>query len=1133
MVEPSRAQKFLDNLYSYYLARKGRPLTVKTIEDKTIVSEYKPVSARTLQRKGSDYSSFVVSPFEPVNIKRAKSKEKNPLILESSVDKKPKLDFSLIEWVNQLRANEIVSYSSSDFRKADGEVIDIYDENLVDWKYVIIDHDLDYIADSLDLAIGLFRGTTEDTNNDGDVSIREIFNEHKDEVDPNALGEGASRLFDELLIVSQESGNPDFENENDLEFLFNDSFLVSRGLTSIRELEDMVFSFKEILKLNFDIPKSEDGVEIFDNYFFKDTSGYHKEVSLLNQYSLNLRSIFLLKNKDFFDSPKTSNISLILSAEENKSFKEKILNLKLENLFTVKRFLILDDRNAENKKEVRTKNLNFTFTPRENLGTLGFPIVNPTVLSEIDLKNNYELVNNYLTENTFKLNPLNLMNFESSNYQTIGFTQEELLNAKYKNSQGEIIQDGPGIFIDNREETNSFKSILKKYLIYEIDNLTNYLIEAHEGTNFHPETSATYYVLINLLWEKIEPLIEKGIVLKTNYSLDIYSYQRLKRVNLDLMLKYLNQVMYIIKKPGTEKYYANFYGSDINEYDKNVVKNYFFKIIWNRIIETIDYTIQSSGETSGFDLQPNGNDPEAFEDYLNNGEIKLSIETFYSVDDFLPDLSIIYSEDDMTNIESSTVSGLHERTKWSTVVDFARDENLKSNSVKAECVIKLKDFLNKLSLKIETIINKNKEEGVLKTWENIVSIGNYNIDFTDIPGAGNEANPTRLWRVKDQYGKIINDYFDIAVPLILTEFHIINIKTLSKFKTRQQCLKTLSKIKEDENFKNIKDGFLIIRNSIPSIIEIFNRFYDPNYFVDKAFKQKNSREIQAKLEVTKSSLENLIGKTAIVKVDDKVGIIYNFDPLICYKADLDLLTIRLREQQAGNQLASISEDYGRIYPILYPYSNVRVTNDGEATFHPNLLGFYNLWDEATSEAGGEVKRKHISFPGYYEESQNKFSGYNFKNMPVLSAGTYSRYPMVAPENPDKRTVIGNFYIINNPSEFSPREGIPRLTEIFYERHHRNRSLEIELKTTGNPSLIKELKKEDLGNKANIVLGTPVFFLSEKVKSENQEYFTNKEMFVDLDKIEAIYFFDKKDYNPGKETNKTSSKNTAYSLEARK
>ena len=54
MRTPNSAQRFLDDLYAKYKARKGKPLVVETGQDKIIVSEYKPVSARTLQRKGRD-----------------------------------------------------------------------------------------------------------------------------------------------------------------------------------------------------------------------------------------------------------------------------------------------------------------------------------------------------------------------------------------------------------------------------------------------------------------------------------------------------------------------------------------------------------------------------------------------------------------------------------------------------------------------------------------------------------------------------------------------------------------------------------------------------------------------------------------------------------------------------------------------------------------------------------------------------------------------------------------------------------------------------------------------------------------------------------------------------------------------
>jgi hypothetical protein len=1114
MRTPNSAQRFLDDLYAKYKARKGKPLVVETGQDKIIVSEYKPVSARTLQRKGRDYSSFIVSPFEPINIKREKLKEKNPLILESSVEEKPKLDFSLLEWINQVESNLAVQHSTLGFYEGNTE---ISAKTFYNYGYLIADDNLNFIANRLEGLIAVLKTRTEDSNGDGNISIKEIFEQNANNTDQEGTFLGS--VFSELLF--------DFDDPENPKILVMDQFLDKRNVRKVDQLGGIIFSFKELKKI-YTFPKDQEGLEVFDNFQFPNVSGYHYESLSLNQYSINLKSIFLLKNKNFYSVPGVSNVILVLSAELNKSYKEQILNLQ-NDLFRKRSFYLLDDRD---ETEIRKKSINFMdfyFTKNQNIKILSFPIVNPEVLKSINLINNYELLNNYLTEQTFKpdSNPINLIGFQNFEYKKIIFTQEELINAKFIDSNGAINGDGPGIFIEGE---NTFKAVLKKYLIYEYNNLIEDFSSYTEGTPVR-ENNSIYYVLIELLWKKIKTLFDKGVIFKVNYPLsteknkEFYSYLN----DLNPILKYSNQILYIALN--NEKYYSNFFAlnssNTLLKGSLEELKNAFFTTLYEKIMEFVFLTTSNSN----LNLSP-GNAASSFENYLNSGEITLNSGETYLAENLLPSISIVYSEEDMTNIESSTISGLHERTQWSTVVDFARDQNLKSNSIEGENVAKLKDFLNKLSLKIETIINKNKEKGVLTSWERVVSIGNYNIDFTDVP----EGDQNRLWRVKDQHGNIINDYFDIAMPLILTEFHIINVKTLSKFKTRQKCLKTLSKIKENEDFEAIKNGFLIIRNSVPSLIELFNRFYDPNYFVDKAFKQKNSKEIQNKLEATKSSLESLIGKTAIVKVDGKVGIIYNFDPLICYKADSDLLTIILREQQAGNQLASISADYGRIYPILYPYSNVRVTNDEETTFYPNLLGFYNLWDEATgteSDGSDAVKRKHISFPGYYEENSNKFSGYNFKNMPVLSASIYSRHAMVAPENPERRTVIDQFYIINDPSGFSPRAEIPRLTEILYERYHRNRSLKIELKVTGNQSLVKEIKKENLENKANLVLGMPVFFLSEKVKSEDVEYFANKETFVDLNQIEAIYFFDKKDYNPRKEISKNSSKNTAYSTRAKR
>lgn len=1101
MSSSSDAQEFLDDLYSKYLARKGKPLTIRTIEDKTIVSEYKPVSARTLQREGRDYSSFIVSPFEPVTIKEAKPKEKNPLILESSIDKKPKMAFSLLEWVKQMQSSKAVYYPSSSFI-VNGELVK--DTSFIKVGYLIKDDNLNYVANSLeDLVLGFAPpGSNNNDPNPYSFIVKEVFETHQNDTDPDT----GMRMFNEPLFGSDDAGL--FSS-----VLIDDMFLARRGIQNLYELEDVYFSFKEIIKLGYNIDKDEEGRELFYDAYLDKIIGYFKDNHLLNQYSLNLRSIFLLKNKNFSTLPEASNMILIMSTELNKGYKEKILNLNLDDdLFIIKRYKVVDDRVPEEMKHLEKDGVDYYFTPEKNIKKIGFPIVNPRVLDYINLINNYELVNNYLTEYTFINNPINLKDFQSFEYEKIVFTQEELVNAKFKNFEGKILEDGPSIY---SEEDNSFKSILKKYLIYEIDNLENYYLEFKNNNRVLDIRNSIWNVLINLVWERIQPLMEAGIVLKTNYSLDPGDSFRTIRGSLDVMLKYSSQLLYVIKNPETENYYANF-SNEVKpkEYSLEEIKYFFFITMYSRVIEALEYTIFNADEALAFELNGESSNPGLFESYLNDSQ--------NSIVDLLPDISIVYSEDAMNSLELDPITDLNQRTIWTTVVDFARDENLKSKSTEANSVAKVKDFLNALSTKVQSIKEENKEEyGIIK------NIGSYNIDLIS-NGAGNES----LWRVKDQFGKLIDDYYDIAMELMLAEFHIINPKTLSKFKNKQKSLKTLSNIKENEDFKNIKNGFSIIRNSIPSVIELFNRFYDPNYFIDKAFEQRNSKEIQVQLKKTKSSLEAILGKSAIVKIGNKIGFIFNFDPLICY--GLDLLNLDGISEELGSFYAT--KPYN-IYPILYPYSNVSIADINEAyevvrTFHPNLLGFYNLWDEASDTTySNEIKRKHISFPGYYQPFENKFSGYNFKNMPVLSAGVYSRSPMAAPENPEKRTVIDEFYIINDPSYFSPNREMPRLTEIFYERHHRQRSFRMELKATGNPSLIKELKKEDLKNKADLKLGIPVFFLS--TKSESEEYFTNKEMLVDLDKIEAIYFFDKKDYNPQKEVDKTSSKNTKYSSKARK
>jgi len=1110
--------QLVGRLYKMYLKKyeERLPKEYTSTEDTTIVTEYKPVSAGLIQRGGGKYSSMIVSPFEPRNAKASPKENTNALIIESEFEATPKQDFSFLSWIKTLED----SFGVSEFIDADGdeEIRSIMnqgsfrfkDGNTYKWGFAIpfLDNDRDGIPNVIE----------EMLHRDG-LQYNNVFEFLEDYLNvegmtrqaaDNQLNTINSHLYLGLYNVAaeeeEENWLPNFINfDNDsfpsINFIFRD------GKQILKDFYEPVFYFKGNLN------------NLSRNNLVDTASGYIPYVGYLQQYRLSLDCIFNLKHKSFYAREEASVLNRILEVENNKEYKEKILTMgSQEETFETKRYYIRKEeadslyniertfeRNGFYEEDIRVQDIT------EETKHLELPIIKEDKLSSFEVLNNFVIANNYLSEKVFKQNPINM-----TDSHEIIFNQQELVHAKpirikddgnWDDSPVEGVES-PSIFSEDRVAGNSFKSILKKYLIHEIEATNEIVLDSAKGN--HLNTIKT--VLIPAFLKKLEPLYTNGVLFK-------FKQIALKKVTGDFIkneipnIDYLTNYFYLIDEisdgwiltnlPSREHYYGDYdtdyidYFAINNKLSKNYVRHAIYRMLYNSIV---DFLVQHV--LFNFNEEFISENSSLFEEFLNREDI----------DALLPDISIVYSADDIDMLTSDPIStDVVEELKWSSVVDFIRNDNIKSKDTVSGNVIKLKDFLNNLNSKIETKINEDdkKELKILK------SLGMNSVDFVE-----------DLWKVKDQYGTIINDYYNNCIKLILINKGIRNNKTLSKVDSKAKTIKFLKPAKEHQGLEELKKGFKLIKNSIKSTIEIFNRFYNPDYFIDKSWVDANfNDEKESLLEKTKIAVDELCGKMALVKVKGKIGIIFNFDPLICYKGSL------YDDREAGQDGRSLplnmnlgESDF--VYPFIYPYSS-DVTWEAEQQKIPNVLAFKNLY-----------YRDHVSAVQYATDSKKIHSGYNFKNMPAISAGIYSYYSMVGPDNPGTRVVIDTFYLVNGHTSLEGFSPLIDMTSIFYEMHHIENREEIRLKQlTGSPEAAitaEVFDIEKLKNRARLTLGIPVFILSDKVSEGSDfEYFTNKELIVDIDSIESIYFFDEKDYNPHVKEKKKSKKNTRYTIKAKK